>query len=132
MRMKVVQEDGRVFIDMPTDNTNPCLDCGACCSHYRISFFSGEMDTQPGGFVPSELVGDTEVAPLIACMKGTEYGGARCPALTGVIGESIGCSIYENRPTPCREFPVWMDDGSPNPKCQSLREKIGISPLQPL
>lgn len=127
--MDVLQEDGRVFIDMPSDDNNPCLNCGACCSHYRISFFSGEIDTQPMGFVPEALVSDYEVKPLVACMKGTETGNGRCIALTGTIGKSIGCSIYENRPTPCREFPVWMEDGSPNPKCQTLRTKIGIAPL---
>jgi Fe-S-cluster containining protein len=127
---KDCQEDGRVFIDMPSDESNPCLNCGACCSHYRISFYNGEMDSQPMGFVPSHMV--SAVTPFIACMKGTESGGGRCSALTGKIGESIGCAIYNNRPTPCREFPVWMEDGSPNPACQSLRAKIGIAPLLPL
>jgi Fe-S-cluster containining protein len=125
--MADVQEDGRVFIDMPSDDSNPCLNCGACCSHYRVSFYCGEIDTQPMGFVPRDMV--SKVTPFLACMKGTESGGGRCSALTGVIGESIGCSIYHARPTPCREYPVWMEDGSPNPSCQVLREKIGIAPL---
>jgi len=29
---------------------------------------------------------------------------SRCVALTGVIGESVGCSIYANRPDACRKF----------------------------
>lgn len=131
-KIEDLQEDGRVFINMPSDESNPCLNCGACCAHFRISFYCGEIDTQPMGFVPNLMVSDNEVRPLIACMKGTDTGGGRCIGLTGTIGESIGCTIYENRPSPCREYPVWMDDGKPNPKCQELRAKIGIAPLESL
>lgn len=122
-----VQDDGRVFIDMPSDASNPCLDCGACCSHFRISFYGGESDAHPGGFVPDRLV--VPINPVMACMKGTEKGGARCVALEGEIGVAIGCSIYAHRPTPCREYPVWLDDGTPNPDCQRLRAAIGKPPL---
>jgi len=125
---KTITDDGRVFIDMPSDPAqNPCLDCGACCQHFRVSFYGGESDAHPGGFVPDHLV--VPINPVMACVKGTEMGHARCVALTGVVGESIGCSIYANRPSPCREFPVWMDDGSPNPDCQRLRAQIGKAPL---
>lgn len=30
--------------------------------------------------------------------------GHRCIALTGTVGLSVGCSIYEDRPTACRAF----------------------------
>ncbi|MCY0387929.1 YkgJ family cysteine cluster protein [Robbsia sp. Bb-Pol-6] len=121
-------DDGRVFIDMPDDPArNPCLDCGACCQHFRVSFYGGESDAHPGGFVPDHLI--VPINPVMACMKGTETGGAPCVALTGVVGLGTGCSIYANRPTPCREFPVWMADGSPNPACQRLRPMIGKPPL---
>lgn len=35
---------------------NPCLDCGACCSHFRVSFYCGELAGENGGQVPVELV----------------------------------------------------------------------------
>jgi Fe-S-cluster containining protein len=108
--------------------SNPCLSCGACCAHFRVSFYCGEVAGDSGGTVPPELV--TQVAPLRACMKGTEYGGQRCIALRGELGqEGISCAIYEQRPSPCREFPAWMEDGSPNPDCQRLRKAIGLPPL---
>ncbi|MYN14642.1 YkgJ family cysteine cluster protein [Pusillimonas sp. TS35] len=107
---------------------NPCLSCGACCAHFRVSFYCGEVAGENGGTVPPELV--TEVAPLRACMKGTEYGGQRCIALRGELGQpGIHCAIYEQRPSPCREFPAWMDDGTPNPDCQRMRKAIGLPPL---
>jgi hypothetical protein len=42
IEIKLIQEDGRVFIDMPTNESNPCLNCGACCNYFRISFYHGE------------------------------------------------------------------------------------------
>ena len=55
-------------------------------------------------------------------MKGTEMGGGRCISLRGELGKpGIHCAIYENRPTPCREFDIWLPDGTPNPDCQRLR-----------
>jgi Fe-S-cluster containining protein len=75
--------------------------------------------------VPDELV--SKVNPVMACMKGTESGGGRCIALQGEVGKpGIGCAIYAQRPTPCREYRVWQEDGSPNPDCQRLRQKAGL------
>ncbi len=127
--IRKLQDDGRVFIDMPTDESNPCLGCGVCCTHFRISFYFGELDTKPMGFVPNEKT--SKINDFFACMKGTETGG-RCVALLGTPGENISCAIYSNRPTPCREFPVFMEDGNPNPKCNELRSKAGIPLIKPL
>jgi len=80
--------------------------------------------------VPDELV--SVVNPFIVCMKGTEAGHGRCIALRGAIGEpGVRCAIYDQRPTPCREYRVWLDDGTPNPDCQRLRRAIGLAPLVP-
>lgn len=131
IQIRLVQEDNRVFLDMPDIPENPCFSCGACCSHFRVSFYCGELVGGSGGFVPVDLT--TMLNPVMACMKGTEAGGARCIALRGTIGQpGIACNIYENRPTPCREFPTWLDDGNPNPDCQRLRAAIGLAALQPV
>ena len=111
-------EDDRVFYDMPEQS--PCTGCGACCRHFRISFYQGELDTQPGGFVPADLT--QSLTPFLACMKGTEKGEGRCIALQ----DDNRCGIYEHRPSPCREFRVFMDDGSLNPECLRLKAKYGI------
>jgi len=112
-------EDGRVYYDM-TGTENPCFGCGACCRHFRVSFYQGELDTQPGGHVPADLV--TPVTPFRVCMKGTESGLGSCIALQA----DTRCGIYENRPSVCREFPVIMPDGSLNPECVRLRALYGI------
>jgi len=109
---------------------NPCLSCGACCAHFRVSFYCGEIAGESGGTVPPELV--TQVSPLRGCMKGTEYGGKPCIALRGELGrEGIHCAIYEQRPSPCREFSPWLEHGEPNPDCQRVRMGIGLPPLPP-
>lgn len=107
---------------------NPCLDCGACCAHYRVSFYCGELTGGLGGFVPAELT--SQVTPLIACMQGTESGHGRCVALRGELGRpGIHCTIYANRPSTCRDFASWLPDGTPNPDCQALRQQLGLPPL---
>ncbi len=109
-------------------HTNPCLSCGACCAHFRVSFYCGEIAGEEGGTVPPDLV--SQVGPLRACMKGTEYGGQRCVALRGEVGqEGTHCAIYEQRPSPCRDFPAWEEDGAPNPDCQKVRAKFGLAAL---
>ncbi|ANQ84693.1 YkgJ family cysteine cluster protein [Azoarcus olearius] len=108
---------------------NPCLDCGICCTHFRISFYWAEADDAPGGFVPADMT--EQLTPHLRCMKGSNSIPRRCSALAGTVGEKVWCTIYENRPTPCREFPVYFDDGQPNPKCDELRARIGLPALLP-
>ncbi|MEI2416887.1 YkgJ family cysteine cluster protein [Orrella sp. JC864] len=109
---------------------NPCLSCGACCAHFRVSFYFGEADPAYGGTVPPGLV--TQISPSRVCMQGTEKGAGRCVALRGELGQpGIHCAIYDLRPTPCREFELWQADGTPNPDCQRLRLAIGLPALAP-
>lgn len=123
LQIVIRTEDARTFYDMPAHS--PCTDCGACCRHFRVSFYQGELDSFPGGFVPTELT--TSLTPTMVCMQGTEKGGGRCIALQ----PDNRCAIYSKRPTPCREFPVYMDDGSLNPKCIQLRMAQGIGMPEP-
>ncbi len=116
--------DGRIFYDM-TGKDNPCDGCNACCRHFRVSFYHGELDSQPGGLVPADMT--VPVTPFRACMKGTESGNGRCVALQ----QDGRCGIYEQRPSVCREFPVFMQDGSFNPECVRLRALHGIAAWLP-
>lgn len=130
VQIRRLVDENRVFIDMPEGPDNPCTACGACCIQFRVSFYCGELAGGSGGLVPAELA--SKVSDVIACMKGTEDGG-RCVALVGEPGRAgIRCSIYPNRPTTCREFANWLEDGTPNPECQRLRVGIGLPSLQPI
>jgi len=37
-------------------------------------------------------------------MLGTDHQPMRCTALTGTIGKTVSCGIYEWRPGPCHEL----------------------------
>ena len=83
----------------PVDN--PCLDCGACCKSFRVSFYWAE-GLERG--LPEHLT--EQVAPLIACMKGTNTRRPHCAALGKGDAGPMACGVYENRPSPCREVTI--------------------------
>ena len=87
---------------------NPCMDCGACCAFFRVSFYWAEA-TDGGGRVPVELT--TKVNNYLSCMNGTETKPARCVSLKGEIGKQVYCDIYEDRSSTCREFKYSWEDG---------------------
>ena len=69
------------------------------------------------------------ISPHLVCMKGTEQGGHHCIALEYAPQTGYRCSIYENRPSPCREFNPRNEDGSANLKCNELRQSAGLASL---
>ena len=85
-----------------------------------MDFAVYEMEDM-GGSVPSGLA--VEVNGSTCRMRGTDHVPIRCAALTGKLGESVGCGIYEWRPSPCREF----EEGSD--ACGRARFKHGLAPL---
>ncbi len=108
------------------DQMNPCFECGQCCQYFRVSFYHAEIEGNGIGRVP--LFYSTKVNAHLACMKGTESGKGKCIALIYSKDKGYRCSIYESRPTPCREFELY-EDGKPNPKCSELRASIGLKAL---
>jgi Fe-S-cluster containining protein len=98
---------------------NPCFECGQCCQHFRVSFYHGEIEGNGTGVVPAQFT--SKVNDHLACMKGTEKGGAPCVALRYSAVEGYRCSIYEQRPSTCREFNILNEDGTLNPECQKLQ-----------
>jgi Fe-S-cluster containining protein len=97
-----------------------CTSCGACCACFRVDFSVCELD-EHGGRVPSGLA--DELNHSLARMRGTDHARPRCAALSGTLGEKIGCGIYEWRPSPCREF----EEGSE--ACARARARHGLPPL---
>lgn len=109
-------------------NSSPCLSCGACCASFRVSFYWVELQDS-GGVVPDD---QTERVNLHrACMKGTNQAEPRCVALAGKVGEQVHCTIYDNRPSPCRDFSCNDEVGKYNESCDKARAKFGLPPLTP-
>jgi hypothetical protein len=107
---------------------SPCVACGACCAHYRVSFHWIECQGS-GGLVPDDLV--EVVNPSRVAMKGTCGSKPRCESLQGEIGVSVACGIYEQRSEPCRDFDASWSAGEHNPRCDTARAAHGLSPLTP-
>ncbi|MFC3395638.1 YkgJ family cysteine cluster protein [Brenneria rubrifaciens] len=105
---------------------NICMHCGACCAYFRVSFYWAEAN-DGGGSVPVLLT--EPLSPFLRCMAGTNSKQPRCTALEGDIGESVRCSIYTHRPSPCREFMQSGDNGQRNEACDRARMHYGLPPL---
>lgn len=101
------------------DKENACFECGQCCQKLRVSFYHAEP-------VPVELT--VKLTPHRACMKGTEDAQG-CIALSHSPAQGYRCTIYADRPSPCREFNPIHEDGTPNSTCARLRMEAGLAPI---
>jgi Fe-S-cluster containining protein len=108
---------------------NDCQACGACCAAFCVDFDRVEL---AGG----EFAWAGGVPPLLAVpvtgrlwrMRGTDGVPPRCVALAGDVGRAVRCTIYAQRPGPCREFEA-SAEVSPNPACRRARARHGLLPL---
>ncbi len=108
---------------------HPCLACGACCAHFRISLHWSEAEAELGGVVPAAL---TEAyGRHQRAMRGTGAGPVRCVALTGEVGRAAHCTIYAQRPQVCRDLVAAWEHGEPSPQCDRARAAHGLPPLTP-
>ena len=62
-------------------------------------------------------------------MRGTNVAQPHCIALRGTVGEATHCSIYEQRPSVCREVAPSWESGAINPQCDRARLKYGLPVL---
>ena len=109
--------------------SHPCLSCGACCAAFRVSLHWSETEPALGGAVPRDLT--ETVDPHRLCMRGTWAAEPHCIALEGTIGDAVRCTIYEARPSPCRELRMSWEDGTHSPQCDKARLRHGLPPLTP-
>jgi Fe-S-cluster containining protein len=97
-----------------------CQRCGACCATFRVSFYWTEATVRG---LPELAV--QQLNPWLACMAGTNSSQPRCNALAGQVGQSVQCTLYEQRPEPCRELRPGDE------KCSRARARHGLPPLSP-
>lgn len=101
-----------------------CQRCGACCASFRVDFHPAEL--AGGAFAWGQGVPPTMTVPVTASIVrlcGTDSAAPRCVALVGTIGQTVACSIYAERPSPCREFDV------EHAACNRARQRHGLPPL---
>lgn len=99
---------------------NICLNCGACCAAYRVTFYWSEAMELGLGEAYAEKLNSWRF-----CMSGTRHEPIRCRALQGEIGREVVCLVYSQRPSPCRELQPGDD------KCNRARAKYGLIPMAP-
>ncbi len=63
-------------------------------------------------------------------MRGTRDKPRRCVALKGTIGVAVSCAIYEQRPSPCRDFAKDADRGKGEARCADARRRHSLPPLE--
>ena len=96
---------------------------------FRVSFYWREIDEFTPGGVPTGLTQKLNDQRMM--MQGTGGSTPRCVALEGKLGESVGCSIHQNRPSVCREFAASYENGEPHDRCDAARARFGMPPLRP-
>lgn len=90
------------------DHSYDCQSCGACCSGLGVDVYGD--DDVPDKFVKNDRL----FGPSMRERKGC------CICLKGKIGVRVRCSIYDQRPTVCREF----QPGSQ--QCLDSRKRNGL------
>ena len=105
-----------------TSSEFDCGTCGACCG------------SNSGGYTPL-TVEDRRRLPVVYQTRYVTYkkgvdnavmldkrtaDGVVCVALEGKIGEKVGCSIYEHRPSYCKVFAAGSE------ACRSRRKEVGL------
>ena len=104
---------------------NPCKLCGACCLGYQASFYWAEADDATRGGVPVRMT--IRVGLFRRAMRRGPDG--RCIALHGAPGHRVSCTIYNRRPSVCRNFePAWQE-GSGDSRCNESRARLGLPPF---
>ena len=104
-----------------------CLSCGACCAAFRVDFHCADLATAPGNGVPVELT--VPLTSTLLRMRGTDEAPPRCIALHGEIGGAVRCSIYAQRPGPCRDFAPYAPLGIGDDACDRARRRYGLPVL---
>jgi uncharacterized protein len=98
------------------DDASACLNCGACCAHFRVSF--PYLEAVSRNLPESDLI---PVSPHLVCFNGTQSHPVRCTHLDGNVGQQVSCRIYHQRPHPCREVSPGDD------QCRKARAAHGLT-----
>ncbi|KRG46911.1 ferredoxin [Stenotrophomonas panacihumi] len=107
---------------------HPCLSCGACCAHFRVSLHWSEAEPSLGGRVPVELTDSLRAHERV--MRGTSQAQPRCIALDADIGRHSRCTIHDRRPAVCAQVPASLEFGDQrSEQCDRSRAAYGLPPL---
>jgi Fe-S-cluster containining protein len=103
-----------------------CQECGACCVH--LGPYDGNayvyLDREEASRMRRLGLRVVEGLRGSRCLAAAPHEGAdgwpACVAFEGTLGARCGCSIYEDRPSVCREFEPGSD------LCREARDRAGL------
>ena len=104
-----------------------CTRCGACCAAFRVDFHCADLASPEHDGVAPELT--VALGGKLLRMLGTDAAPPRCVALAGEIGQAVQCTIYQQRPGPCRDFAPYAALGIGDDACDRARRRHGLPPL---
>lgn len=110
------------LVTPPETPVPDCLTCGACCQALLC------VGVRPSDTVAREnyweITVPTESGEIVVdrYLRRNEETLA-CTALSGTVGEKVGCTIYETRPVMCHHFDAGSD------RCHAIRRAFGIEPF---
>jgi Fe-S-cluster containining protein len=104
-----------------------CLSCGACCAAFRVDFHRSDLANAAVPGVPEALT--VPLTATLVRMRGSDEAAPRCVALEGAVGQCVRCTIYEQRPGPCRDFAPYAPLGIGDDACDRARRRHGLAPL---
>ena len=106
---------------------NVCTRCGACCAAFRVDFHRADLASGDTPGVPEVLT--VALGGSLRRMHGTDAAPPRCIALEGDVGSAVRCTLYDNRPGPCRDFAPYAPLGIGDDACDRARRRHGLPPL---
>ena len=104
-----------------------CTRCGACCAAFRVDFHRADLAAGETPGVPPALT--VALSATLRRMLGTDGAPPRCVALEGEVGQAVRCTIYQQRPGPCRDFAPYAPLGIGDDACDRARRRHGLSAL---
>jgi len=111
------------------DDSQPygCQSCGACCVNLGGSDGNGYVYLDRQEAVRMRRLGlpVVEAAMGSKCLAAVPNDGAwgypACVGFEGDVGGRCGCSVYDDRPSVCREFTSDSD------VCREARDRAGLT-----
>ncbi len=102
------------------DEIPNCETCGLCCSMFPSVQLTSQDILSSANYW--EITVNTNIGEEIVVDKLLRRSGENgsCVSLSGTVGEKVGCTIYENRPSACRKFEAGSD------RCHALRRLSGL------
>ncbi|MEZ5427227.1 MAG: YkgJ family cysteine cluster protein [Pyrinomonadaceae bacterium] len=107
----------------PEDAPVPdCLTCGACCGSLICVGLSPGNPISSNDYWDITREGKNGPFTVDRFIRRNEEDFS-CTALEGTIGEMVGCRLYQERPSMCRNFEAGSD------RCHALRRAYGLEPF---